>query len=78
VWIGDKQCLLTILTHLDSLNEHISAVALELGNTTTFKKIKLRICTDLGVWNALLPDVAFAYPSVADAVILLLPGAPGP
>jgi hypothetical protein len=78
VRVGDKSALLGILTHLDALNRHLAAVAAEFADaphvTHTFKKIKLRICTDLGEWNDLLPDVKFAYPSVADAVAMLLEG----
>lgn len=78
VRVGDKSALLGILTHLDALNKHIADVAAEFAADPTvpptFKKIKLRICTDLGEWNDLLPDVPFAYPSVADAVAMLLEG----
>lgn len=78
VRVGDKSALLGILTHLDALNRHLAAVAAEFADdpsvTQTFKKIKLRLCTDLGEWNDLLPDVTFAYPSVADAVAMLLEG----
>ena len=55
VRVGDKSALLGILTHLDALNKHIADVAAEFAADPTvpptFKKIKLRICTDLGEWN---------------------------
>jgi hypothetical protein len=74
VRVGDPKSLLRILSRLDALNEHIEAVAVELGDAKSFKKIKLRICTDLGEWNALQPDVTFAYPGSADALRLLKAG----
>lgn len=74
VRVGDPKSVLRILTHLDALNAHISAVALALGCATPLKKIKLRICTDLGEWNRLQPDATFAYPDTAAAVALLRAG----
>ena len=49
---GDPQSVLRILARLDALNEHIEAVAADLDDNKTFKKLNLRICTDLDKWNA--------------------------